>query len=336
MQKTKTVRAHKRKTAKGKTVTVKQHTAKYDAAAEARRAFLSDSRAGSELQALRERPTTHGISAEDYQEWYHWDTEADPQNPAALRVREALVRKMGPEGYRAYEEKMTNSYSKKGHEKGFLGLEKELKPKPNPTWEHTTKLPRKHSAERPLSNRGAANLAGITNSGLKMPKGFRYCDEGQSDDYDSFVATDKRAIGALQRQIAAKRWKSHQNEGTTHYYSPDKTIHVVVNGDRASVFYRASARELFTPAPKTVKPSQIPVSYRITPSTLPKKNPMGTVIKRSAARRKGLFKYLPMQGWKLTNTVKSDTNTYGLFEKGGRTIAVNTGQDPFYDEVIIQ
>lgn len=335
MQKTKTVRAHKRKTATGKTVTVKQHTAKYDVAAEARKAFLADSRAGSELQSLRERPT-HGISADDYKEWYHWDTEDDPNNPAALRVKESLIRKMGPEGYRAYEEKMTNSYSKKGHEKGFLGLTKELKPKPNPTWEHTTKLPRKHSAERPLDNRGAANLAGITSSGLKMPKGFRYCDEGQSDDYDSFVATDKRAIGALKRQIAAKRWKSHENDGTTHFYSPDKTIHVVVNNDRASVFYRASAKEVFAPKPKALKPSQIPVSYRVTAKSLPKKNPAGTTVKMSATKRNGLFKYLPMQGWTLTDTVKSDSTTYGLFRKGDRSIAINTGKDKFYDEVVIQ
>lgn len=238
MQKTKTVRAHKRKTATGKTVTVKQHTAKYDAAAEARKAFLADSRAGSELEALRERPT-HGISVDDYKEWYHWDMIDDPQNPAALRVKESLTRKLGPEGYRAYEEKMTNSYSKKGHEKGFLGLTKELKPKSNPTWEHTTKLPRKHSAERPLDNRGAANLAGIQKKGLKVPAGFRYCDEPHSDDYDSFVAVDKRVINSLKRQIAGKRWKKIEAEdGSTHYRSPDKSVHVVVNDARAAIFYR--------------------------------------------------------------------------------------------------
>lgn len=334
MQKTKTVRAHKRTTATGKTVTVKQHTAKYDAAAEARKAFLADSRAGNEFQALRDRPT-HGISEDDYREWYHWDTEEDPQNPAALRVKEALTRKLGAEGYKAYEEKMTNSYSKKGHEKGFLSLTKELRPKPNPTWEHTTKLPRKHSAERALSDKGTANLAGITSSGLKLSSSFRYCDDDYSDDYDSFVSTDKKSISALKRQISAKRWKSNETDGTTHFHSPDKTVHVVVSKDRAAIFFRGTVWSP-TPTTKTVKSSQIPVSYRITAKSLPAKNPSGTTVQMSATKRNGLFKYLPMQGWHLSHTIKSDTTTYGLFEKGGRTIAINTGKDKFYDDVIIQ
>jgi hypothetical protein len=170
---------------------------------------------------------------------------------------------------------------------------------------------------------------------LKLSKGFRYNDDGHSDDYDSFVATDKKDIAALKRQIASKRWKAIDVDGTTHFHSPDKTIHVVVNKDRAAIFFRGT---VWAPTPKSkpVKSSQIPVSYRITTGNLPPRNPMGTVLQRSATRRNGLVKYLPMQGWKLSQTVKSDNNTYCLFEKGGRTIAVNTGKDKFYDDVIVQ
>lgn len=248
MQKTKTVRTYKRKTKSGKTVTVKQHTAKYDAAEAARKAFLKDSRAGSEYASIKDMPM-HGISADDFKEWYHWDLDDDPNNEAALRVKEALVKKLGKKGYQDYEDKMTDSYTRRGHLSAFKKLEGMLKPKPNTTYEHTTKLPRKHSAERPLSDRGAKNLEGIQGKGLKMPKGFKYNDEQHSDDYDSFVATDKRAINALKKQIAGKRWKKVEAEdGSVHFHSPDKSVHVVVNDQRAAIFYREN--------PVTAKPKK--------------------------------------------------------------------------------
>lgn len=254
MQKTKTVRAHKRKTKSGKTVTVKQHTAKYDAAEAARKAFLKDSRAGSEYASIKDMPT-HGISADDFKEWYHWDLDDDPNNEAALRVKEALVKKLGKKGYQDYEDKMTDSYTRRGHLSAFKKLEGMLKPKPNATYEHTTKLPRKHSAERPLSDRGAKNLEGIQGKGLKMPKGFKYNDEQHSDDYDSFVATDKRAINALKKQIAGKRWKKVEAEdGSVHFHSPDKSVHVVVNDQRAAIFYREN--------PVTAKTSPKPITEK--------------------------------------------------------------------------
>lgn len=50
MQKEKKVRAYTRKTKSGKTVSVKAHTAKYDAAEEARKAFASKKGAGEEVK----------------------------------------------------------------------------------------------------------------------------------------------------------------------------------------------------------------------------------------------------------------------------------------------
>lgn len=191
MQKEKKIRTYTRKTKTGKTVTVKAHTAKYDAAEEARKAFAAKRGAGEEVtqrkldaewqkiedafmeehpdfeafdndgfetkenRALAKKmlafskkhpewkngiasgkskapkvPKTPqaskgsdlGFTEADYKAWYHWDTEADPKNESALKVKKALIAKMGRSAYNKYEKQMTDSYSARGHLKGFKGL----------------------------------------------------------------------------------------------------------------------------------------------------------------------------------------------------------------------
>ena len=192
MKKEKTIRSYKRKTKSGKTVTVKQHTAKYDAAEEMKKA-LAKKGAGEELATRKltaaelkqvkdivgenseldeqyvvafypelsprmvkavmaeyrkksatpkakeantvgkppKAPATKtpkvekssapdlGFTAEEYKAWYHWDTENDPKNKAAMKVKKALLGAMGPRAYKKYEEDMTNSYSSRGHSKAY-------------------------------------------------------------------------------------------------------------------------------------------------------------------------------------------------------------------------
>lgn len=60
-----------------------------------------------------------GFTADEYKAWYHWDTENDPKNKAAMKVKKALLGAMGPRAYKKYEEDMTNSYSSKGHSKAY-------------------------------------------------------------------------------------------------------------------------------------------------------------------------------------------------------------------------
>lgn len=128
MQKEKKVRAYTRKSKSGKTVQVKAHTQKYDAAEEARRAFASKKGAGEELskvKKVKEVPaddTDLGFSEADFKAWYHWDMEDDPKNPQALKVKKALIAKMGRSAYSKYEDQMTDSYTARGHLKAFKGL----------------------------------------------------------------------------------------------------------------------------------------------------------------------------------------------------------------------
>lgn len=128
MQKEKKVRTYTRKSKTGKTVTVKAHTAKYDAAEEARKAFAKKAGAGSELAKTKQekvKPMADddlGFTEADYKAWYHWDTEDDPKNTSALKVKKALIAKMGRSAYNKYEKQMTDSYSARGHLKAFKGV----------------------------------------------------------------------------------------------------------------------------------------------------------------------------------------------------------------------
>lgn len=134
MKKEKTIRTYQRRTKTGKVVTVKQHTAKYDAA-EALKEAAKKKGAGDELENLKkgkpekakvEKPTEgtsdYGFTADDYKAWYHWDQDADPKNKSALKVEKALKKQMGTKGYKKYFDEMSDSYSSRGHNKAFKGL----------------------------------------------------------------------------------------------------------------------------------------------------------------------------------------------------------------------
>lgn len=116
MKKEKTVKTYQRRTKSGKMVTVRQHTASYDAAEKAKGAAKRKG-AGDELTKkkaeVEESPL--GFSEEDYKAWYHWDQDSDPKNKAALKVAKALRAQMGRAGYNKYFNEMTDKYSPRGH-----------------------------------------------------------------------------------------------------------------------------------------------------------------------------------------------------------------------------
>ena len=135
MKKEKTIRTYQRRTKTGKVVTVKQHTAKYDAA-EALKEAAKKKGAGDELENLKkkvkpekvkvEKPAEdapdYGFTADEYKAWYHWDQDSDPKNKAALKVAKALRAQMGRAGYNKYFNEMTDKYSPRGHISAYKKL----------------------------------------------------------------------------------------------------------------------------------------------------------------------------------------------------------------------
>lgn len=141
MKKEKTIRTYQRRTKSGKVVTVKQHTAKYDAAEELRKALSKKKGAGDEFEGRKSRKAvqlefdfnkkqdnedTLGFTADDFKAWYHWDQDSDPKNKSALKVEKALKKQMGTKAYNKYFDEMSESYSARGHNKAFKGLGEKL------------------------------------------------------------------------------------------------------------------------------------------------------------------------------------------------------------------
>lgn len=157
MQKEKQVKSYTRRTKSGKTVTVRAHTAKYDAAEEVKKALAKKKGAGDELEDKKSKKamdlidelkdlhakekvdkTSSEITADDYKAWYHWDVNNDPKNKTALKVQKALRAKMGASAYRKYFNELSDNYSSRGHISAFknlttLGRDKSSSPKEKKT-----------------------------------------------------------------------------------------------------------------------------------------------------------------------------------------------------------
>jgi hypothetical protein len=124
MQKTKTVKATQRKTTTGKTVAVKGYSAKYDSSEDmAKEAIKKRSGAGMELSKVKKAVgPSHGVSPEDYKAWYHWDEVSDPKNKGMLEVKKKLKAHLGDKGYKEHTNKISDSYSSRGHNKAYTSL----------------------------------------------------------------------------------------------------------------------------------------------------------------------------------------------------------------------
>lgn len=130
MKKEKTVRTYQRRTKTGKVVTVKQHTAKYDAA-EALKEATKKKGAGDELEALKKKKPVaqkeevkspyeeYGFTKDDFKEWYE-----GTGSKADKKVEKALKKAMGAKAYNALSDKAADEYKKGGAHRFFTkGLE---------------------------------------------------------------------------------------------------------------------------------------------------------------------------------------------------------------------
>lgn len=115
MKKEKKIKAHTRRTKSGKTITVKAHTAKYDAAEELKKAAKKKG-AGDELASLK-TPNSyeqHGFTKEEFAEWYEGTgSEADK------KVSKALRKAMGSKAYNDLSDSAADSYKAGGADSFF-------------------------------------------------------------------------------------------------------------------------------------------------------------------------------------------------------------------------
>lgn len=118
MKKEKTVKTHTRKTKSGKTVTVKQHTAKYDAVEEARE-IVRKAGAGKEFEKAKTKLASDemydlGFTQEEFAEWYE-----GTGSKADKKVEKILKKTLGKSAYEDLNDAAAEGYKKGGADRFF-------------------------------------------------------------------------------------------------------------------------------------------------------------------------------------------------------------------------
>lgn len=132
MQAEKKVRSYTRRTKSGKTVTVKAHTARYEAAD--KKDAAKKKGAGKELEDKKKtsivgKPELEApFTKEEFKEWYEGTGSA-----ADKKVAKALCKQLGRSGYRKFEDEAIDNYTSRGHlsmfkKLGSMGGDKTSKP----------------------------------------------------------------------------------------------------------------------------------------------------------------------------------------------------------------
>lgn len=128
MKAEKKVKAYTRRTKSGKTVTVKAHTSKYEAAD--KKDATKKKGAGKEFEdkkknSIVEKPGLEleaPFTKDEFKEWYEGTGSA-----ADKKVAKALRKQLGRSGYRKFEDEAIDNYTPRGHSKMFKRVSNDLK-----------------------------------------------------------------------------------------------------------------------------------------------------------------------------------------------------------------
>lgn len=122
MKKEKQIKSYTRRTKSGKMVTVRAHSAKYDAADDLVKSLLKKKGSGKEFELAVNMADsgrlTVPVSKEEFRAWYH-----EPDSVAGKAAGKKLRSVLGSKEYKKLDEAASSGYSTKGHSKlyGTLG-----------------------------------------------------------------------------------------------------------------------------------------------------------------------------------------------------------------------
>lgn len=132
MKKEKQVKSYTRRTKSGKTVTVRAHSAKYDAADDLVKSLLKKKGSGKEFEHAVDTKgvdklinemadsgrLTIPVSKEEFRAWYH-----EPDSIAGKAAGKKLRSVLGSKEYKKLDETASSGYSTKGHSKLYGTLD---------------------------------------------------------------------------------------------------------------------------------------------------------------------------------------------------------------------
>lgn len=127
MEKEKQIKSYTRRTKSGKTVTVRAHSAKYDAADDLVKSLLKKKGSGKEFELSVDKLVNEmadsgrlivPVSKEEFRAWYH-----EPDSIAGKAAGKKLRSVLGSKEYKKLDETASSGYSTKGHSKLYDTLD---------------------------------------------------------------------------------------------------------------------------------------------------------------------------------------------------------------------
>lgn len=127
MKKEKQIKSYTRRTKSGKTVTVRAHSAKYDAADDLAKSLLKKKGSGKEFELAVDKLVNEmadsgrlivPVSKEEFRAWYH-----EPDSIAGKAAGKKLRSVLGSKEYKKLDETASSGYSTKGHSKLYDTLD---------------------------------------------------------------------------------------------------------------------------------------------------------------------------------------------------------------------
>lgn len=340
MKKEKQIKTHQRRTKSGKSVIVRAHTAKYDAAEELRRSLAKKKGAGDELESRKRQTPIEtpdlGFTDAEFKEWYHWDQEGDPKNKTALKVEKALIAKMGKRAYNKYFNDLSDSYSARGHAKAYKSLVAEHTEAPTPK---TPKTPKTSKKEGTPDNP-------VETTVMYKGKKVRALSFGPVEEAHTDYGVVPKHLGVSQSE-----WNDWM-EGGDSYAKVDKAVtkHLesLYGKKGAKVLrdtYEGDGSNTFIEIAESATPTSRALSVlKKTPTTLkdvmgvklPRANKFGEhFVSMTAKQRNDLIERAMQSGWRVESVIDSSANTWRLLTNGEHTISINSGKDKLFNEVAV-
>ena len=236
MKAEKKVKSYTRRTKSGKTVVVKAHTAKYEAAD--KKEAVKRKGSGKEIEEIMnkkktpivEKPeleTEAPFTKEEFKEWYEGTGSA-----ADKKVAKALRKQLGRSGYRKFEDEAIDNYTPRGHMKMFKRVSSdELKGSSSKDLSSKTTTSKTKKTSIPKEPATIASLIDINERGLAKAKEratkykYRWTNDNSAVNPDGGTMKDviehterelsslKRGREALKKGKLDEAWKEFKNFG---------------------------------------------------------------------------------------------------------------------------
>lgn len=272
MKKEKQIKSYTRRTKSGKTVTVRAHSAKYDAADDLVKSLLKKKGSGKEFELavdtkgvdkLVNEMADSGrlivpVSKEEFRAWYH-----EPDSIAGKAAGKKLRSVLGSKEYKKLDETASSGYSTKGHSKlygtldGIINSEANVSKRLDARGKSGKSA---KSAEKATSEIGRKPVYSPLEEVRLSKAGYRIGKDGESL-YKRNRKLDKNQVADLRRMLSRGGRASDKEAAAIRKNNPHPTYK-----DHEGVERYASGEWQHLPVVKNKEPKETPVRQNRVPN----------------------------------------------------------------------